>query len=232
MKIRHVTWYRNLQDVFDSASGRDRSLGMTAYQDYNYTMRSIAEHYGMEVATVAGCFAALSPNNDYRGNLRSCVTLCEGWTQGYEKEECPVTTYNHNRDKAWKLLDGAHFYGVFKGLKVRNFWRNLTEPYNPEAVTIDGHMANLMEGELKRLDTGGISKREYEAMASVVRRLAKDKRVLASQVQSVTWFAWKRRHGIKMNDQAWLWDDIEEVRPRYEIKDVAPYKFRRAEVVS
>lgn len=191
----------NLEKVFAKADDIDFEEGKQAYFNYNRTLNGIARATDLPLDRVAGCFSALSPNNDYMGNLRSCVTLCLGFSHGAKEENCTVTTYNANRAKAWRLLQGQHFYSVYKGLKVRNFYRNLTEPNHPEAVTIDGHMFNVCRNELTTLWLSGLSKTTYAALAKVFHKVANAHNLLPSQLQAIVWFVWKRIHNIKFNGQ-------------------------------
>lgn len=188
---------RNIQRALDHAMAIEVREGQRAYFQYNRTLTEIAAATGLSVSTVAGVFSALSPNSDYKGNLRSAKTVCLGYVRGLPIEACTVSTYNHNREKAWRILEGAHFYSVFKGLKVRNFWRNLTEPDHPEAITIDGHMANIYIWEPRRMTDASLSKRMYAKLAREFSKVATSADLLPSQLQAILWLTWKRINNIK-----------------------------------
>ncbi len=189
----------NILRVWDQASDCDKSEGMLAYERYHKTLEGISQNTKIPLVKVAGVFAALSPNNDYAKNLSSCLTVCLGFSEGRKESECVVTTYNHNRTKAWRILNGEHFYSVFKGLKVRNFWRNLTEPNHPEAITIDGHMVNISRGVVQGMSEASITKGQYKNLARIYRSIAADLGLLPCQLQAILWFAWKRINNIVYN---------------------------------
>lgn len=190
---------KNVQKVLDAATELEWNEGKLAYQLYHDTLSEIAAATNLPVNRVAGCFSALSPNSDYLGNLRSAKTVCLGYAGGKSESSCTVSTYKHNRAKAWRILDGEHFYSVYKGLKVRNFWRNLTEPDNPEAITIDGHMNNIWEGRARVMSDSGLSRLRYDKLAWEFRRVAKAENLLPCQLQAILWLTWKRLNRIKIN---------------------------------
>jgi len=192
--MRKIT--SNILNVLNQVNECDYNEGLLAYPRYNKTLKQIADQANLPLFQVAGVFAALSPNTDYIKNLKSCLTVCQGFIQGKKQTECTVATYNHNREKAWRILKGEHFYSVFKGLKVRNFWRNITEPSHPEAVTIDRHMVNVAAGKIRRLTKAGISKREYTQLKREFQLIAEKEKILPSQLQAVLWFTWKRINNI------------------------------------
>lgn len=194
--------YMRFRRLLEAAEDADVANGREDYRNHNATLRAIGEVCELPTSTVAGVFSALSPNNDYLGNLRSCFTCCVGHVLGKTAEECTVTTYNTNRAKAFRILNGEHFYEVYKGLKVRNFWHNLCDPEDPRYVTIDGHMVNIADDEVKGMSQAGLGKRRYAELKGDVIRLAKSKDMVPCQVQAVLWHAWKRRHAIKFQGTA------------------------------
>ncbi len=215
--------------VWEQVNFCDKKEGLSAYENYHKTLLGIAWNTHIPIAQVAGVFAALSPNNDYAKNLCSCLTVCLGFIQGRHEHECIVTTYNHNRAKAWRILTGEHFYSVFKGLKVRNFWRNLTEPNHPEAITIDGHMVNIAHGTIRGLKEGSITKGQYRYLARVYRSIAADLKLLPCQLQAILWFTWKRINNIVYSGAGktpLLFSCDNEWRNFIPFKNIVPYPFK------
>ena len=72
----------NIMMVWERADAIDRYEGIMAYQRYNATMQEIGAAFCFSLESVVGAFCALSPNNDYIGNLRSLVTLLSGFNAG------------------------------------------------------------------------------------------------------------------------------------------------------
>lgn len=186
----------NILSVYTKVDRIDMEEGMLAYQRYHESLKFYARHYGVEMPHVIGAFSALSPNNDYMGNLRSLVTLLEGRRRGARVEDCTVSTYKACRNRAWNFLNGADFLDVTKGKKTRNFYLNILNPFDPEPVTIDGHMACIYVGKRMTMKEVVRSRFKYDIVADAFRSAARDVDLLPNQLQAMLWFTWKRIHNV------------------------------------
>ncbi|MEO0797340.1 MAG: hypothetical protein AAFX93_19485 [Verrucomicrobiota bacterium] len=213
-----------IERVLDQADSVDLQEGLEAYFNYHRTLKLIADEHGIDVRRVCGCFAALSPNSDYFGNLRSTLTLCIGFANGLKSESCTVTTYNVNREKAWRILNGEHFFSVFRGLKVRNFFLNLSEPDHPEAVTIDGHMMNVVHGSPRTMHQSSVTPSGYVRVAKAFSRVAAKRGMLPSQSQAIAWFTWKRIHNIVYDGQVDMFREGNQWRNFVPIEEIKPFR--------
>lgn len=213
----------NVRSVWARADAIDRAEGALAYARYHQTLSVLARHYGMPLPGVVGAFAALSPNADYIGNLRSVVTLLEGARRGIPVEELTVSTYKACRTRAWAFLHGADFLEVTRGPKTRNFYRNILDPTDPDAVTIDGHMVCVARAQRMTMKDVVRSRFRYTEIATLFRTAAADIGIIPSQLQATCWFTWKRIHQVVYNAQlnafmagnqwACLIDDPLSIRP-------------------
>jgi len=167
----------------------------------------MAHDFGFPAHVGAGVFAALSPNNDYLGNLRDCRKLLKGVQAGLPLEVIKVSTYGNNKRKAYKIAQGANPLDLIVFSKTRNFYLNIMDPNDPIPVTVDGHIFNAWEGT--RLSLKGAAQRfrakHYETVADSIREIARQRGVLANQVQGIIWFCWRRIHGILYTAQQELW---------------------------
>lgn len=182
----------NILSVYAKADRIDLEEGMQAYIRYHESLKYYAKHYGVSMPNVIGAFAALSPNNDYVGNLRSLVTLLEGMRRGVLAEHCTVSTYKACRDRAWQFLHGTDFLELTKGKKTRNFYLNILNPYDPEPITIDGHMACVYIGKRMTMKEVVRSRFKYDVVAEAFRKAAFDIDMIPNQLQATLWFTWKR----------------------------------------
>src|SRR2546421_4747162 len=137
----------NIKRVLSRADDSDWREGLIAYNSYNETMRGLADYYDYDLKQVAAVFAALSPNNDYIKNLRSCVTLLKGHRAGMPVESLTTTSYRSCQLRAWRVLNGEDFLSFTKGKKTRNFYELIIDPEHPTAITIDGHMVSIYTGK-------------------------------------------------------------------------------------
>lgn len=204
----------NIRNVAEQATQAERDGGKMAYRDYHRIMSDVAKRYGVEVYIVTGVFCALSPNSDWMGNLRSMITMVKGFTDGWPIEDITVTTYHANRERAWRLMQGESFTDVFKGLKVINFFQSIVNPRHPEAVTVDGHIANVVRNQKNGMWYSGLNNTEYKRVKTAVQKVALDMRLLPSQLQAILWFTWKRIHNVIPADASEMFDrEFNSLRP-------------------
>ena len=221
----------NLMNLLLMADATDRAEGALAYTRYHNMMRQMAELYDADFERTVAAFAALSPNNDYLGNLRSLATVLDANRRHIPPERVTVSTYGHCRDRAMKYLSGeAVFLDTVKGQKIRAFYRNIVDPQDPEPVTIDGHMVAAWMGQELTMKEAIIRPRQYEHVADGVRRLAKLTGQIGNQLQATVWFVRKRVLKVRYDPQVglfdWLDDNVwrtlvplEELRPYPEKKE-------------
>lgn len=189
---------KNIIDVLNAADAFDINEGRLAYFRYNEVLKNLAEFYGVPFPDAVAAFAALSPNNDYLGNLRSTATLLKGFRAGVECDRIVATTYNGCKDRAFSYLAGTSFLGTVGGKKIRAFYRNILNPLDPSAVTIDGHAVNIWRSRRVNLQKVAAKKFrwQYDRVAIDYFSAADRVKLLPNQVQAITWFAWKRIHNI------------------------------------
>lgn len=192
----------NLTNVFEQADAIDVSEGMIAYNRYRNTMFRFAEYYNFPLENVVAAFVALSPNNDYKGNLKSMVTLLHGIRCGWHKEEVTVTTYHACRDRAYYFAIGRNnFLNTTKGPKTRAFFQNILDPTNCSPVTVDGHMLSIWHLKRMTMVQAVRLRTPYEDVAMGIRQLAFGRCIVPCQVQAILWFTWKRLHNVVYDSQ-------------------------------
>lgn len=199
----------NLEKLLELADVHDREDGMRAYLRYHDLMRDIATHYGEDFRGVVGAFAALSPNNDYVGNLRSLVTLLVAKAKGQGSimreldamRSVNVSTYRHCRNRAILYLTGTGFLDHAKGLKIRSFYRNIVDPTEWGPVTIDGHMAAAFRDSDGTVKDAKVNRSQYLEIATAIRFLAAQNELIPHQMQATLWYTRKRVKNVKYDPQ-------------------------------
>ena len=125
----------------------DIQMGCKAYPVYHHTLRAMARHYGTGFVPTVEAFVALSPNNDYHGNLRSLASILEALQVGLTFDHCQITTYRGCGVRAWGYLVGeVSFLDTVKGRKITSFRDNILYLRDSRKVTVDGHMISLAHG--------------------------------------------------------------------------------------
>jgi hypothetical protein len=194
----------NIMRVFRLADSVDLEEGAAAYFRYRETMLSIGREYGYPLEATAAAFAALSPNNDYAGNLRALVSVMRAHREG--RDDYTVTSYRACAGRAMLYLSGTPFLSHAKGPKTRAFYVNITQPWLPHVVTVDGHMVSVWKGE--RLRMKEVGKFRYE----------------------VVWFTWKRINNVVYDPQMSMLREGDQWGLVTVPGEVRPYEPRRAQV--
>jgi hypothetical protein len=217
----------NLQRMLDLADDHDRAEGRMAYVRYHQVMRLFAEEYGFDLDRTTAAFVALSPNNDYFGNLRSLASLLHGINQGWNLRDITISTYNHCRDRAFNYATGIEeFLTPGRGRKITAFYHNIVNPFGDEHVTVDGHMVCCYHGFDKPMKDAKVrGAKHYAEIQDAVKAVSQIAGMLPHEAQATMWFTRKRLAGIKYKAQLELfaladdkWNTL--VHP----KDAPPYK--------
>lgn len=214
----------NLSKYLSKADGIDWFEGRHAYQNYQTMLMSIADEYEFNFDAVVAGFCALSPNNDYVGNLRSLVSVLDGLNRGIAPEHITVSTYNHCKERAIKyILRQEQFHTPKRGLKILNFYYNILYPESKNWATIDGHMAAAFQGDgTLTMKEVMLTKGKYNIIKEATQDIAWEAKLLPNQVQAIIWFVRKRVYGIKYDANFDLFDNKNDswriIMPLDEIK--------------
>lgn len=202
----------NLQTLFSKADADDRAEGELAYARYNLVMRMFADHYGVPVDRATAAFVALSPNNDYFGNLRSLASVLEGIRAGTPVQDITVSTYKHCRDRAYAYATGQEPFDVpTRGLKTLSFYHNILDPSHRGYVTVDGHMVCAYHGKHQTMKDAKVRGRQhYEMIRLATCELAHDAGLIPNQAQAIIWFARKRIFNVKYDPQLNLFGSADD----------------------
>lgn len=222
----------NICRVLSQADTIDREEGLLTYPCYRLTMERFAAHYGVPLAGTVGAFVALSPNNDYAGNLRSLATLLWGFREGIPPEQLSVSTYSACKRRAWSYINGVDFLSDAKGPKTRAFYQNILDPTNPEPVTVDGHMVGIWEGRRMTMKEAARTRFSYEDIAQGVRDVAAELALVPCQAQAICWLTWKRIHAVIYNPQLNLFRGGNQWGSDVDPREIRPYSPRAASLLS
>jgi hypothetical protein len=196
-----------LKQTLDRASRFDIEAGLDSFWKYNRIMAALAAKTGFSTRIASAVFAALSPNNDYHGNLRDTHSLLMAAKAGQNLEDFSVSTYGHNKRKAWQIVHGEDPLNLIVAKKTRSFFLNIDNPNDPEPVTIDGHMVNIWRCKRENLVGLRWRNQQYDLIADDVRALARECQFVPCQMQGVLWITWRRIHGIRSTTQLSFWDE-------------------------
>lgn len=217
----------NFAATYRLADNTDKTEGCLAYGRYLHMMTEIAAEYQLPLERIVAAFVALSPNNDYVGNLRSLVSVLHGLRHNWPHDLIGVSTYRKCADRAISYLTGEQdFEKTVRGPKIRAFYFNILNPNDPAHVTIDGHMSALWQGRVMTMREAIVKPRVYSQIADDLKALARQLGYIPNQLQAILWFTRKRVLRIRFNAQLNLFvpnnDQWQTLKSVSEIKPFAP----------
>jgi hypothetical protein len=176
----------NILKVYRSASADDVAVGMRWYRDARSLCVSLAHEYNCTEIAAIGVMAALSPRTNWDRNVMLGTTcIRDGFID--------AGTIGQNMVNACRIMNGAAPLDVFKGNKVRAFYSTILDPENDELVVVDAHALSIAIGRTMSAKEQGVLARVgvYEHISALYREAAEILGILPSQVQAVTWVAWR-----------------------------------------
>ena len=190
----------NILDCYEQATKEEVRAGISWYYEAQGVATVIANRLGIPVKHVAYALAALSPRNNWDNNIRDLLVLANLY-------RCHVYSFESNQAKALHILElGKQGKDVElqdvakKGYKVRSFARLINEPWLTDDVCVDTHAISVLAGvrcNVKDTDKVFKSERKYrECQADYLAAAATLKNVTPSQLQAITWLAWRRILGL------------------------------------
>ncbi len=187
----------NILAVYDGAFPHHVEFGMSWY---DIAHAAAVELGGKRYMRAAGVIAALSPMNVWSNNIRKAQAL---YAIDGNVVIDPVTKKNgfglsKNVVKAVRIYRGDDAMDVLGGDKVRSFYLTIMDPRGDHSPVIDRHAFDIAVGEQtsdkRRAKLG--NKGMYPAFAGAYRIAAKHVGIGTSQLQAVTWEAWREAIGV------------------------------------
>lgn len=204
---------QNLVRVWEQATEHDIAVAVASYSKYQHITGKIAAKHGFAPIIGAAVFAALSPNNDYWGNLRDADTLLAAAAAGKGLDDFKVSTYGNNKRKAWRIAQGEDPDSLIVALKTSNFFHNIADPKDPRYVTIDGHMHNIwfnrrapIQSKNPNVRVVKVDNKLYQVIADGIKAFAAEHGLVPCEMQGVLWQTWRRIHSIRTPAQREFWD--------------------------
>ena len=195
----------NIAAVFSLATAAERQIHATWYDDARSACIAIADATGLELETVVGVCAALSPNNRWERNLVDCETVCRTYVADPDSaSSVKVCTYGKMLEKAIKVLkceEPEQIPVILNGRKITSFYHCIMGDQSD--VCVDGHAYSIWVGDrLTMKQVPNIGKKLYQTitddyiLATKIVNARHNLTLKPYQIQSITWNAWKRIHGV------------------------------------
>jgi hypothetical protein len=192
-------WTRGIRRWLDKGFDADREW----YARANLFCKELGIRFETSAARVAAVLAALSPGTSWDRNKIETRALLEEWRGQRTPGTFPYTTYPANVKKARRILrasDRPCFLDLVKprpasGWKIGSFYRNIVDPVDPDPVTIDRHAIAICLGHPPDEGEQQLTGYRYRCYAAAYRRVAAERGMVPSEVQAITWAAYRRHTG-------------------------------------
>ena len=188
----------NILKVYKQSTDQDKSDGISWYRDALEFCETVALDYGLSVYVVAGVVTALSPRNKWDRNKQDSISLIKAYTNGDSIDDVKVCTFSANKNKAVTIIkqckDMAQVLIILKGPKMTEFFNCIVGIVD---VCIDGHAFNIWNGSytgLANVPSIGVVRRRTIKADYI--SAAKKAKITPSELQAVTWCAWRRIHEV------------------------------------
>ena len=192
---------RNIKAIYELASAAEIADGMAWYGVAKSIAIVLADQYGINTAQAVGVLAALSPRNKWTRNVVDAEALISAYVAA-GTEQARLTkccTFGANKEKAIKVLEsGAEtiptILEILSGPKLREFASCIA---GLDDVCIDGHAWCIWQGSRVTLaDVPSIGVKLRREIKADYAQAAADLGLKASELQAITWCAWRRIHGV------------------------------------
>lgn len=195
----------NIVKMYNKATKQEFLNGLDWYPDTHNMARDLESdtHYQISTESIVGVIAALSPNNDWEKNKKDAISVLNHTLKGnYDLDDIKVSTYDSNKDKAKKIINGSDIETTLKpnknsGMKTLNFFKCIMGDTN--AVCVDGHAFHIASNRVNPLDkVPSLSEKNYNIIANEYKLATKlinkkyNLNLIPSQVQAITWVTYKR----------------------------------------
>jgi hypothetical protein len=173
----------NVLSVYTAASADHLREGLSWYLDA-HNVASILDTDNP--ARGAGVIAAMSPMMGWETNKRAAFLA-------FERGTADGLGLSRNVAKANRILAGDKPLDVLGGDKVRAFYATILDPHGHVIPVIDRHAFDIAVGEVtdEKARSSLSRKGVYQAFGEVYIQAAKVAGISSSQMQAVTWVAWR-----------------------------------------
>lgn len=180
---------KNIELVYKQCTSNDLNSGKTWYENAKSFSVYLSKKYDVTELQSAGVIAALSPMKSWDMNTKIAEEFIE--TNGATNVHTSLQT-SKAKVILHKPVIPKEVELVLGGLKTTNFFHNIYDPKNDEAVTIDRHHLNVCYGK----DVTTCTNKQYEFLKKNTIIFAKRVNMIPSELQATLWVCWKR---IKKN---------------------------------
>lgn len=178
----------NMEEVLDMSTFSIYDEAKQWYPKAGAIARSYAEKYYAKFRTVCALISVFSPQKAWHHNLILTENYLKNGKAGHTKTQV---------EKARMILNRTteNIDDVLGGNKTINFYHNIYNPKDDRYCTIDGHMIQLMTGQMDKLN---LSTKQYNFLKGELITFSKKNKRLPSEMQATLWLIFRQNKKEKL----------------------------------
>jgi hypothetical protein len=177
----------NILAVYSLANRGQKRDGMAWYDTAHEMAVRLAKSAGHSTLQAAGIISALSPLTPWDRNqvLAELAYASNGQLSG--------GTFGEAIRKVRAIYDGADVLKTLNRPKTQAFATVIADPKDRQSVVIDRHAMSVALGrQVEKSEVAALNRKGmYQTYADAYRKAAAEAGITASQMQAVTWVAWR-----------------------------------------
>ena len=177
--------------VYLESTDVEKNMGLHWYTDQHAYLKDMSNHFNIPLDIVCGITAVLSPMVSWQENVNMTYHVLK--FKGKVPASVKMPGFKSNVRKALRIYRGKKVFPSLSGPKVTQFYYNLLNPFDEEAITIDTFMIACYYdsrelGVIKKYT----SEKHVEFLKNELRELAVKHALLPLQLQAIIWLAYHR----------------------------------------
>lgn len=189
-----LTLSKSVKNIIDVYNTSDKFISNDWYQQAHNFALGLARRHKVDLATVCGIIAALSPLKRWDENKILAEAVLKGAKSGHTK----LFINKALHIKQYSNGDVEAIASQLGGNKIISFFLNILNPQQTEAVTIDRHALsvilgrNTTDGEYR-----GMTLKQYDFFVNAYRVAGAKLNISPVKLQAITWQGWREAKGMK-----------------------------------
>ena len=184
-----------LKDWYTSVSSGNIRKGMMWYKEAQDFCKYLNEKYGIDLYVCAAVVSCLSPNNKWLRNKIDAEAVIVAFINGISPENIKVCTYNTNKLKAFRVLNGELI--AESSPKTHAFAMNVGR-LSAEHITIDkwhirACLCGVDEGPVDCVES--VTVKQYRRIEQLTSMVAEELGLKGYELQAIIWVTIKEAWG-------------------------------------
>lgn len=172
----------NLRHWLNMANREEIDQGKDWYMDAQNFTKYLSEKYRIDSYICASVISALSPNNKWNRNKIDAEAVIKAFIDGHK--DVKVCTYNSNKEKAFKILDGELI--TEKSPKTHSFAMNVGL-LSGDHITIDKWHLRACVTKYKADCIEACTSVQYRRIEKITSQIAKENNLKGYELQAIIW---------------------------------------------